>query len=525
MPPAARFLAWCLLALVLAVTWQLSRTTVRERAEAAEVLRGVVLAAGRPVSGASVRIVGRPTAAVTDRRGRFTLPLAEADRAANARVAASLDGFFIAGADAHSQPIAINLTRLPPRDETAYDWVDPRPSAGDEHRCGNCHAEIYDEWSASAHARSATNRRFLNVYDGSDWHGRPDQGWNLLSEFPEGAGVCYSCHFPSAQPSIEVTADLRRVADVDRQGVHCDFCHKVSATTVEHVGLNHGRFAMSLLRPAGEGQVFFGPLDDVDRGEDAYRALYRDSRYCASCHEGTMFGVRAYETYSEWRASPQAKAGVQCQDCHMASTGRMTNFAPGHGGREREAATLASHRLPGADPDFLREHLGLSVQARRGAAGLEVETEVRVNGVGHRTPTGHPTRALLLHVEAVTDDGQRLAMMEGPVLPALCGEGPSDVPGLSGQPGKLFAKVLRGVDGELGAPFWRASGVAYDTRLNADQVDRTAFIFTTHPGTIRVAARLIYRHFSKPQADAKHWPDNEIVVVSRHVQLGITSPQ
>ena len=29
----------------------------------------------------------------------------------------------------------------------------------------------------------------------------------------------------------------------------------------------------------------------VDRGEDVYSPLYSQSRYCAACHEGTVFGV------------------------------------------------------------------------------------------------------------------------------------------------------------------------------------------------------------------------------------------
>src|SRR5207248_1591107 len=84
-------------------------------------------------------------------------------------------------------------------------------------------------------------------------------------------------------------------------------------------------------------QVFFGPLDDADRGDDAFSPLYKQSLYCASCHEGVVFGVPVYTTYSEWLASLAKKAGQQCQDCHMKPTGAMTNFAPepfaGKGGK------------------------------------------------------------------------------------------------------------------------------------------------------------------------------------------------
>jgi hypothetical protein len=45
--------------------------------------------------------------------------------------------------------------------------------------CANCHAEIYREWTASAHSRSATGRRFRNLYDGTDWNGDAGVGWGL----------------------------------------------------------------------------------------------------------------------------------------------------------------------------------------------------------------------------------------------------------------------------------------------------------------------------------------------------------
>ena len=43
------------------------------------------------------------------------------------------------------------------------------------------------------------------------------------------------------------------------------------------IGLAHGRDALSLLRPA-EGQLFFGPLDDVDRRTIRYRGSHSPRR-------------------------------------------------------------------------------------------------------------------------------------------------------------------------------------------------------------------------------------------------------
>jgi hypothetical protein len=431
------------------------------------------------------------------------------------RVVASKVGHFIGAADAVDRPLVIELRRHPTDDDPDYAWVDPRRDANDAGRCANCHQEIFDEWSASAHARSATNRRFLNVYDGSDWQGSRHVGWSLLDDLPHGAGVCASCHVPSPPPSIETTGDLRQVAGVHRQGVHCDFCHKIADVSIDEVGLNHGRFAMTFLRPNDEHQIFFGPLDDVARGEDIHLTLYRESRYCASCHEGTLFGTHVYGTYSEWLASPHAKQGMECQDCHMAPTGRMTNFAPGKGGLPRDSSSLASHHFPGGDRNFLRDHLSLSLVARDVEAGLEVDAIVRVHGVGHRTPTGSPTRALILHVEATNSDGQSLPLVAGGVLPALAGNGPIEAGDLAGRPGRFYAKVLAADDGELGVPFWRSVAVAYDTRLEPEETSRNRFVFRRPSGEAHVWANLVYRRFNKETADEKGWTDNEIVIDTR----------
>ncbi len=283
------------------------------------VVRGLVVGPQGPLSGAAVGVRAQRLRVKTDERGEFCLPVATRE---TLRIVASAKGHLIAGADWSGQAnVTITLRPHPTVDSPEYAWIDPRPQAGDGGRCAACHGEIYREWSQSGHAAAANNPRFLNVYDGSDWDGERTVGWNLLAEYPEGAGVCYACHAPSVEPSATANTDIRQVDGVPGLGVHCDFCHKVADVTTQRVGYNHGRFAMRLIRPADGRRLFFGPLDDVDRGEDVSAPLYRESRYCASCHEGVLFGTHAYSTYSEWLASDYAERGVHCQQCHMAPTG------------------------------------------------------------------------------------------------------------------------------------------------------------------------------------------------------------
>jgi hypothetical protein len=459
-------------------------------------VRGRVTDPDGPVAGARVRYQGTCPVVRTDRDGCFVLP---APPRGGARVTAAKEGCFIAGMPAGPTLLTLRLRRLPAEDFEGYRWVGPTPDPGHAANCGNCHPEVYREWAASGHARSVTNRRFRNLYDGSDWRGRPGIGWNLLGEHPAGAGVCNACHAPTAG----FDADLRHPAGVDRLGVHCDYCHKVADADTKNVGRTHGRYGLTLRRPA-RGQIFFGPLDDVDRGEDSYSPLYLDSRYCASCHEGVVFGVPVYTTYSEWLESPARREGKQCQACHMAPTGTLTDLAPGKGGISRDPRTLASHRLPGGSREMLARCLKVTVRVERMDAQVRADVEVTASDVGHRVPTGFVDRNLVLVVEAGPASDRRRPAGRGPALPELAG------PHLGGLPGKVFAKQLKDFRGRQPVPFWKADPDVCDTRLRPGLPDRTAFRFSPGVETLRV--RLLYRRFWPEVARVKGWPDDEVAV-------------
>jgi hypothetical protein len=469
---------------------------------AASFVPGQVLDDQGPVEGARVRWKGNSGFVYSDVYGRFFLPRVPGR---SSRVTAWKAGYVIGGG-ADALPLTITLSRLPAGDADAYSWVDPAPHPTQVHNCGNCHREIYREWSHSSHAQAASNRRLLNLYDGSDWHGRQGVGWNLLADNRDGADVCNSCHGPTAR----YDADLRQLRGTARLGVHCDYCHKIVDSGAGTVGLTHGRYGLRLLRPA-EGQLFFGPLDDVDRNEDSYAALYRESRYCASCHEGIVFGVHAYGTYSEWLESSARREGKQCQTCHMAPTGRFTNIAPGKGGIRRDPSTLASHHFPGGGPEMLRRALTLSVTMDGRSSLVQATVSILAHNVGHRVPTGFPDRNLVLVVDGVDDSGKVSLLQAGPRLPDRAGRE------VAGRPGKLFAKQLKDLHATGPAPFWRADPEFPDTRLVPDRPERSQFTFAA--GTRRLRVRLLYRRFWPAVAEAKSWPENELVLLDQTLEV------
>jgi hypothetical protein len=446
-----------------------------------------------PVRGAVVRYQGQCPAVLTDARGHFKLPSVPGK---GGRITAWKAGYRIAAAPADREPVRLHLIPLPTQDNDDYVWLDPTPDAAKPLNCGNCHAEIHREWSQSSHARAGTNPRMLSVYEA------------LLADRPDDAGVCARCHAPTLRDSTGAY-DLRELKGVDRHGVHCDYCHKIVDAPTDKLGLRFGSDGYHLLRPHGSDQLFFGPLDDAFReGESfGYSSLYKESRYCASCHEGVIYGTHVYSTYSEWLASPARLQGKQCQSCHMAPTGKLTNIAPARGGIERNPITLASHALPGGTREMLHRCLSLNVRLD----GLRVVAETRADNVGHRVPTGWIDRHLVLVVEAFDAAGQRVALIEGPRLPLGAGVK------LAGAPGWIFGKQFNATPDAPPLAFWKSFDDPKDTRLFPGTVDRRSFTFAVAP--VRVQVRLVYRRFWQAWIDKYGWADQEVVIAERTLPM------
>jgi hypothetical protein len=486
----------------------------------------VVDSGGAPMAGAFVSIPGNSSSTLTGEDGRFSLPFASTAKI----ITAWKDGYFIANASIAAPPLQLTLRKLPAGDHDSYQWRSPTPELdhvrGAEYRnCGSCHQAIYKEWSISSHAWSVVRRHFLNLYEGTDAKGESGVGWNLVKERPEGIGVCAACHAPTLEPDASGGYDLRAALNKSKDqlrpdsvtskwtetepgvsGVHCDYCHKVAGPAEGELGLAHGRYGLSLLRPA-QGQLLFGPLKDSTRPDTTYSAFQRDSRMCASCHEGTVFGVHVYSTYSEWRASAAGKRGIHCQECHMKPSGRLANLAPGNGGVERDPTTLSNHQFFDVSAvEMLRRCLEIDLQPVRQQDGVHVRLAIRPRDVGHRVPTGFADRNIIVLLEAVDAEENVVAPLKGPLLEAIAGET------VSGKPGRLYAKILKDFEGKSPVPFWRASPEFTDTRLTPGETDVSEWIFPKSVETIR--ARVIHRRFWPEVAKTKGWVDNENLILN-----------
>jgi hypothetical protein len=494
-------------------------------------VQGVVRDAAGPVEGAVVRIQGISLHAITDAQGRFTLGTGAFHEPLS--LTAFAPGYFIAGpvtAGSGNADISITLQRHTQRDHASYEWVSAFSSAGDPVNCELCHSapspfggELpFDEWSQDAHATSASNPRFLSMYNGSGPDGRPHVGPGYRLDFPESSGNCATCHAPNAAVHCPLGTDPNRVTGVGKEGVGCDFCHKIWAVRLNPAtGLPFpnapGVLSLEFRRPPQGDQLFLGPRDDV-AGRDSCSPLQKQSAICAPCHYGQFWGVDIYNSFGEWLASPYSHPvnGRTCQDCHMPRRG-ATHTARGEtGALARDPQTIFSHLMPGAaDIDLLRDTAVLALEAVREGGVLHVEAMVFNANGGHHIPTDHPARNMLLVLSATDAAGTPLPLLRGPLVPGWGGKG-EEADDYAGRPGRGYGKILRELrTGFLPtAAYWNPVELVEDTRIPALGRDVSRYEFAIPPGSglLRVRSRLIFRRAFKALARQKGWDDADILM-------------
>ncbi|MBN1966712.1 MAG: hypothetical protein JW910_18815, partial [Anaerolineae bacterium] len=515
---------------------------------APQTISGVVLGADGPVAGGIVRVRGGGFFAVTDDAGRFTLAVAGS---ASVPLTAWGPGHFVGTAEELVSPgaadVTIHLHTHPTEDNPAYAFISPVLDLDDPNACAHCHRDRtgasapsmpaaamlpVDEWLLDAHSQSAVNPRFLSLYNGTTLAGtvgqptvyrfdaaagidvpvvpslgQDDAGAGFRLDFPDEGGHCATCHAPILALDQPYDADPNHAAGVAAEGVTCDFCHKVWDVALLENGLpdpnRPGVLSLSFLRPPEGEQVFVGPFDDTP-GDDIFNPMQAESEFCAACHFGEFWGVTMYNSFGEWLASPYSDpvSGQTCQDCHMPHVGATTfvQLPPDHAEviPPRDPETIYSHLMPGAlDTDLLASTATVEVQAARAADGLRVTVSVTNTGAGHHIPTDNPLRNMILLVQAADANGNPLALVDGPVIPAWGGEGDPGAGYYAGQPGVLYAKVLADFyTGETPTfAYWRQTVIVSDNRIPALATDTSTYAFTLpdEAGAVTVAASLWLR--------------------------------
>ncbi len=512
----------------------------------------VVGETGEPIPSAVVRVQGTGDRTVTDAGGRFALDVSPPGAVT---LTAWKGGYLNGGAAWESRKDGvIRLRRVPPGDNREYRWISAaRPrlhewvsilfwkavawATGDErlhsrfqNNCANCHASfIIDQWRQDPHSSAARNPIVLAMYNGTDMDGNLNVFPGYRLDFPGSTGNCATCHAPAQAVRDPWRTDLNQLEGAAREGIACDFCHKIREVEMDPQGGRPGVLSIRFNRPPPGEQVFYGPYDDVIAGPDTYGPIYKTSLYCAPCHEATFWGTPVYSTYDEWFRSPYREEGKECQACHMAPDGETTRFAPAaKGGLERDPRTIATHRNPGTrDIAFLSDAIEMSLQVVEIGDTVDVVVRLTNRGAGHHFPTGVPMRNMILLVEAVEAGGERPTYLDGPVLARWAGVGAPEEGNYAGLPGVGFARILRDVaktyprfdlDVQSPTPHWRQAVIVTDSRIPARTTHVSRYRFLRHRRSgdcVTVTARLIYRRAFKAWIEAKKLPLEDLEIAKR----------
>jgi len=533
-----------------ALAWRCQPSFVRNGTSRLTI-RGFVRTEGCPVRGAIVRVQGTGNFTASKPDGSFALPVASDEPVT---VTAWYQGHYIGWAKPApgAQPAIIALKPHYTTDNHNYTWFSVENAEGSK-SCGHCMPGHYKEWKGDAHALSAGNPRFLSMYNGTDLAGnrspitrygvhrdygrfplkpdpnRPYYGPGYKLDFPDTAGNCAACHVPAvaAKPGRAYQGDVNHLTRFEKEGIFCDFCHKIGDVTLDPAtGMPYdnrpGVLSMRLYRPEEGQQLFFGTFDDVAR-RVTYLPLLKDSAFCASCHRGVFWGVVVYNSYGEWLESPYSdpETGKTCQDCHMPVTKNRRFVLPEKGGLRRKPGGIFNHRMPGAaDVSLLQDTAKLTVEARRRPGRILVDVRVTNEKAGHHIPTDHPARNILLIISATDAQGRELTHLGKQVLPDWAGVG-NERNDYAGKPGRGYAKILEELWTEISptAAYWRQTILREDTRIPALATDETHYEFRAPEGPQRVTvrAKLIFRRAFKKLAGQKKWPVKDLLMEQEKV--------
>ncbi|UCC79143.1 MAG: T9SS type A sorting domain-containing protein [Candidatus Zixiibacteriota bacterium] len=316
----------------------------------------------------------------------------------------------------------------------------PGQSGNLEHpsKCDNCHGG-YDQavepafgWRGSMMAQAARDPFFYACMAIAN------------QDAPESGDLCIRCHSPSGWlEGRSVPTDGSALNSNDREGVQCDFCHKLVAPslvgenpypddpiyTADTYPWDQGYLqTLANIPPASANGMYIADSDNAKRGPyiDAaarhqmfYSPFHRDAALCGTCHDVSNpaftkdvngryvpndFGQPAPDfdpysmfpierTFSEWMYSAfNGPGGASCQDCHMRDV-------TGYGCNKKGAplrTDLALHDLTGGntfvppmvatlypgeiDPAALNAGLLRATQTLQSAATMTVTLDTTVSG-------------------------------------------------------------------------------------------------------------------------------------------------
>ncbi|MET0470901.1 MAG: multiheme c-type cytochrome, partial [Xanthobacteraceae bacterium] len=289
------------------------------------------------------------------------------------------------GADAVTDPRAA-LEALVKADQErrvkakdAKEEESPRPAVDEETlslyptaaQCGECHKQIYEEWSSSQHAYASISPMFHKF----------EQKFQEMTQGTVGT-FCVRCHQQvGTQLGEPRDTPLWARSAISREGVSCITCHRVKEAYNKVNGERrvepgkiyepvYGSGEKSVIKDVIANKDTYSVKTSTDgRGNDIHEGMITNdqitkSEFCVSCHQVAVnLGIKLEIVWDQYRDSPARKAGVSCQDCHMGKVpGQPKGYATAPsavvGGKEiNPGRKHASHRFVG--PGYSIAHPGI----------------------------------------------------------------------------------------------------------------------------------------------------------------------
>ena len=237
--------------------------------------------------------------------------------------------------------------------------------------CVRCHGRVHYGWKLSMHSVSWVDPEVQEIWQ---HYGRPDS--------------CRDCHQPfvgSRSTAEGKPAAPGFAAALAGEGITCAVCH------------------------VRDG-VILAPHEGGSRTPDSkpphpvrYAPEMNESRFCADCHQSVESDRPMYDTFREWEASPAAKEGIRCQDCHLPKRPRVD--------RTGALVPYHTHAFLGSHTDLtLMEALEVDLRTDRFRyeRGQTVRATVTLTntGAGHKVPTGHPLHGIEVSVGVADASGE-----------------------------------------------------------------------------------------------------------------------
>ncbi len=403
--------------------------------------------------------------------------------------------------------------------------------------CESCHSTIYKQWADSNHGMNMDSPYY-----------RYHEQVAVEAEGEPFRNLCRGCHAPQAllngangafkgfgnmweKEGQSLRDALKQGQSVNERGTGCVFCHRV--TKAENAGGNSDLtvnlkdraeylFEFSTnpaLQWLGEKQINASP----QQHKDSYSKpeLYKDSLYCATCHNEFTpgQGANVNDNYGEWLSSrfnaPEDPAqNKSCIDCHMRLD--TSDFDRDVAGQATDNGpikpNLIAHNFIGGNYYFAEmrspEHAKLSKDILRNALSLKVDkvgqdlqVKVTNTNTGHKMPGG-ARRQVWIELTVTDANGRQILSsghLENGYLPA---------------DSRVFVKKSGDKHGKpVGMLFWRVEKILKDTRISPDETRVESFDLPDDiQFPIKVEAKINYRTFSKSLTEKvqKAFPEQTI---------------